>query len=75
MAQLDKVKEEIGWLKVVFSLLVAVDFSLIGWCTQHFGTAPPLLFWVAIIVVAIVSWSIITLSKQAYSKIDKLGDL
>jgi len=27
----DKIKEEIGWLKVVFGLLVAIGVSLIGW--------------------------------------------
>ena len=28
MPQLDKVKEEISWLKIVFGFLVAIDVSL-----------------------------------------------
>ena len=31
MAYVDKVKEEIGWLKVVFAILLATDISLIAW--------------------------------------------
>ena len=27
----DKLKEEIGWLKVVFALLVTTDISLVAW--------------------------------------------
>lgn len=30
MAHIDKVKEEIGWLKVVFALSIATDISLIA---------------------------------------------
>jgi len=30
MGTLDKIKEEIGWLKVLFSIMVAVDISLVG---------------------------------------------
>lgn len=30
MAHIDKVKEEIGWLKVIFAILLATDISLIG---------------------------------------------
>ncbi|KPA18758.1 Transposase, IS801/IS1294, partial [Candidatus Magnetomorum sp. HK-1] len=28
MAKLDRLKEEIGWLKVIFSILIAIDISL-----------------------------------------------
>jgi len=31
MAKIDRLKEEIGWLKLVFGLLVAIDVSLVGW--------------------------------------------
>ena len=30
MSKVDKLKKEIGWLKVVFSILVAIDISLVG---------------------------------------------
>jgi hypothetical protein len=31
MSRLDSAKEELGWLKVVFAVLVAIDASLIAW--------------------------------------------
>ncbi len=36
MAKIDKVKEQVGWLKVVFGLLVAITTSLIGWLFLHY---------------------------------------
>ncbi|MGH8502512.1 MAG: hypothetical protein ACREVE_08560 [Gammaproteobacteria bacterium] len=37
MPELDRLKGEIGWLKVVFALLVAADLSLPGWLAQNLG--------------------------------------
>ncbi len=37
MARIDKLKEEIGWLKIVFAILIATDISLIAWVIQNYG--------------------------------------
>ena len=44
MAQIDKQKEEIGWLKVIFAILLATDISLIAWLVQNYGKVNPFLF-------------------------------
>jgi hypothetical protein len=31
MSRGDRIKEELGWLKLVFGVLVAIDVSLVGW--------------------------------------------
>ena len=31
MARIDKLKEEIGWLKIIFAILIATDISLVAW--------------------------------------------
>jgi hypothetical protein len=31
MSRGDRIKEELGWLKLVFGVLVASDVSLVGW--------------------------------------------
>ena len=36
MARIDKLKEEIGWLKVIFAISIAADISLIAWLIQNF---------------------------------------
>jgi len=30
VAKVDRIKEEIGWLKLVFGILVGIDVSLVG---------------------------------------------
>ena len=75
MLEIDKIKEEIGWLKVVFGLLVAIDVSLIGWAAQKFSGAPISLLSLAAFLVTLVTWAIIAVNRRAYGKIDELGDL
>ena len=43
MARIDRLKEEVGWLKVVFGVLVALDASLLGWLAQNYASASHLL--------------------------------
>ena len=38
MAKIDKVKESIGYYKVIFSILIAVDISIVGWLFQHYSS-------------------------------------
>lgn len=75
MPEIDKIKEEIGWLKVVFGLLVATDVSPIGWAAQNFSKAPISLLSLAAFLVTLVTWGIIAVNRRAYRKIDELGDL
>jgi hypothetical protein len=35
MAKIDKLKEEIGWLKIIFGVLIATDISLVVWLVQN----------------------------------------
>ncbi len=72
MQDIDKVKEEIGWLKVVFSLLVAIDISLIGWAVQNFSKTSILLLSLAAVMGALVTWGIVVVNRRAYKKIDEL---
>ena len=49
MAYVDKVKEEIGWLKVVFAVLLATDISLIAWLVQNYGSVKLFLLLIGLI--------------------------
>lgn len=68
----DRVKEEIGWLKVVFAILAAIDISLIGWLAQSYSNAPAFLQVVAFVAVAIVTGGIVRVSGAARRKIAEL---
>ena len=75
MAQIDKLKEEIGWLKVIFAILIATDISLIAWLAQNYGKAPSLLLIIGLAVAVLVTLIIIWINNVAYRKIDKLEEL
>ncbi len=75
MPKLDKVKEELGWLKVLFAIAVATNLSLMGYLAQHYDTQKisfSILNGVAIILTTVI---IIIINKKAYKKIDEIGEL
>ncbi len=75
MAYIDKLKEEIGWLKVVFAILIATALSLAAWVIQNYGKANRFLTiggaTAALLIIVIIIW----INRVAYRKIDKLEDL
>ncbi len=75
MAYIDKVKEEIGWLKVVFAILLAADLSLVAWGVQNYGKASPRFLTIGVIAAFLVTLTITWVNKVAYRKINKLEDL
>ncbi len=75
MSEIDKIKEEIGWLKVVFGLLIVTDISLIGWIARNIVKIHSLVLFAAIIIVALVTLIIMVINRRVYRKLDDLGDL
>ena len=75
MSEIDKVKEEIGWLKIVFGLLLVTDISLVGWIARNIFNIHALLLLAAIIIAALITRWIIVINQRVYRKLDDLGDL
>ena len=75
MSKTDKLKEEIGWLKVIFGILVATDISLIAWLAQNYGRAAVFLIVVCALAVLAVTVGVVWVNLTAYRKIDELEDL
>lgn len=75
MPEIDRVKEEIGWLKVVFVLFIAADFSLIGWLAQNFGLADRLQAIVAVVGVLVITSGVVWINRMAYLHFQKLEKL
>ncbi len=60
MSKHDRFKEEIGWLKALCGLLLAVCTSLIAWLVQNYGTGHRVtlvaaMFCLPVLVVGIVA--------------------
>ena len=75
MAKLDKLKEEIGWLRIVFGILIAVDISLVAWVVQNYNKADIFLLIISIVWVGVITAIIFFFTKAAYRRIDELEDL
>jgi len=75
MAKIDQIKEEIGWLKVIFGILTAIDISLLGWLVQNIESTTLLLQITAIIFIIAITIGIIVVNKKAYKKMRELKDL
>ncbi len=75
MAYIDKVKEKIGWLKVIFAISIATDISLIAWLIENFREAKVLFLIVGLIGVLLVTFIVVQVDRIAHRKIDELEDL
>ena len=74
MARVDRIKEEIGWLKVPFGLLAVVDASLLGWLAQSYTKANPVLLAAASVAAIVVTSGIFQINRIAYRLIDDLEE-
>jgi len=75
MPKPDGLKEEIGWLKIVFGIAVAIDVSLVGWVTQNFGKAQTIIVVFALLGVSVVTGFVVWVNHLAYQRIRELENL
>ena len=72
MAKIDRLKEEIGWLKLVLGLLVAVDASLVGWLAQNYESASRVLVVGGVIATAVVTLGVVRINRVAFHRMREL---
>ena len=75
MSKAERLKEEIGWLKVIFGIFVATDISMIAWLAQHAGQAHAVLVLACVFAVIGVTLGVVSVNRTAYRKIDELEEL
>jgi len=75
MPKADGIREELGWLKIVFAVFVAIDVSLVAWVAQNYNVANGVLVVVAIVAVAVLTAVIVWVNRLAYRKIRELESL
>lgn len=75
MSKADRIKEALGWLKVVFVALVAVDVSLIAWLAQNFKSADTILVILAFVAVICTTVAVVGVNHAAYKRIAELENL
>lgn len=74
MSEAEKIKEQIGWLKVIFGILSAVVVSLMGWLATNYNSAGNITLILATILIVLLSFAIMFINKKAFEKLT-MGDL
>src|SRR5258706_6397918 len=74
VSEADQIKEEVGWLKLVFAALIAIEVSLIGWLAQNYTTAQTLIVGGAFVTVVAIGLGIVWVNRTAFRRIRQLRD-
>lgn len=75
MSRVERLKEEIGWLRVVFGIAVVTDVSLIAWLVQNAAEESLVIILACIFVIVGVTLSVARVNRIAYRRIDELEGL
>lgn len=75
MSKADKIKEQIGWLKVAFGIVVAVEISIIGWLVGNYEKADMIIVLLAWAILISGAVGIVVINRIAFKKMDELEDL
>ncbi len=75
MSKIDKIKEQIGWFKVIFGILSAIAVSLTGFIASSYKKISPLLLTLSFVALFGALLGIIVINRLALKKIDELEEL
>ena len=75
VAKIDKIKEQIGYLKVIFGLLFATDLSLIGYLFNKYSSLSLLKMVLVLVGIVIVTVTIYFVNREILVKIDEMEEL
>jgi protein-S-isoprenylcysteine O-methyltransferase Ste14 len=75
VSELDRLKEQVAYLKFWQGIVVVTDISLGGWLVSASDTAALLAVVLAIVGVVLLSFGIVVLHRQIERRIDQIGKL
>ena len=75
MSELDRIKEQLAYLKFWQGIVVVTDISLFGWLISASDTAARLTVILAVAGVVLLSLGIVVLHRQIERRIDQIGRL
>ncbi len=71
----EKIKEQIGWLKVVFGISSAILVTLCGWLANNYDNTDIISIISATALIIFFAFVIVLANKVAYKKMDELEAL
>ena len=74
MSKVDRIKEEIGWLKVMFAVTVALDASLVAWLAQNYTAAPVVIVAAGFVAAWVLAFAVVYVTRRAHRLFKDLED-
>jgi len=75
MFSTDRLKEDIGPLKLFLAALIAIDISLIAWLAQNYGRADRYLVLTGTATTLIITGAGVWINRWTRRRIEQLEDL
>lgn len=75
MSELDRLKEQLVYLRFWLGIMVVTDISLVGWLASTVDTATPTLLSFAIVGIVVLSLGIFLIHRQIERRIEHIGRL
>jgi xanthosine utilization system XapX-like protein len=75
MSELDRIKEQLAYLKFWQGIMVVTDISLVGWLVSAADTARPLPIALAVVGVVSLTVGIVIVHRHIERRIDQIGKL
>ena len=75
MPELDRLKEQIAYLKFWQGIMVVTDISLVGWLISNVRDATIVIAVVAVLGIALITTGVLVLHRQIERRIDQVGKL
>ena len=75
MSEEKQIEQEIGWYKVIFTILSAIDVSLFAWFVQNYEAEKPILLLFCFFGIVVITIGILVINKNVFMLLDKLKEL
>ena len=75
MSELERLKEQVAYLKLWQGVMVVTDISLVGWLASAANSTRPLLVALAVIALVLVTVGIVMAHRHIERRIDQIGKL
>ena len=75
MSELDRLKEQLAYLKFWQGIMVVTEISLVGWLISTAGSSDPALWSFAAVGVVLLGFGIFALHRQIERRIEQIGRL
>ena len=72
---LDRIKEQLAYLRLWLGILVVAEISLVGWTISAVESAPPRLLVLGIVGIMFLGWAVLLLHQQIDRRIEEIRSL